>query len=230
MLMKDQLINDESGFTMVELLVGMISFIVIFGVVMQMVTVATHNQDRIAQRVAADQRVRPVMTRIMDSLHSACVAPLVAPVATGSTATSITFISKSGATVTPVPDRRVITLTGTTLTQNVYPATGGAAPSWTFSGTPSSTATLLTNVSAPGGVVFKYYDYVSGALNPTPLAVPLSATSASRTAYVTVSLTAQPPRGASSIDTKSAITVSDSTALRLGAAQQSTAQDNPPCA
>lgn len=223
------MIRSERGFTMVELLVSMIAFIAVFSAIMMMVTVATRSQDRIAQRVNADQLARPTMTRIMDSLHSACVAPRIAPIATGSTATSMTFISKSGSAVTPVPDRRVLTLSGTNLTETVYPATGGSAPSWTFSGTPSSTQTLMRNVTAPSGVLFRYYDYVGGQLSATPLPVPLSSTNAARTAHVEVSLSVQPSRGTSNFDTKSPITLNDSASLRLESAGQVTGQDNLPC-
>jgi hypothetical protein len=227
----------QAGFTVIELLAGMIGFVVLFGAIMEMTIVATHNHDRISQRVGANQRARPMMTRIMDGLRSACVAPRVAPIAPGSTATSMTFVSKSGQAVTPVPDRRILTLTGTTLTENVFRATGGTAPSWTFSGTPEPgyPRTLMTNVTAPGGVMFRYYDYVNGQLNPNPLPVPLSATNAARTAYVAVSLTVRPistinsPGGVSSQDTRSPITLSDGADLRLESAGQVTATDNLPC-
>jgi hypothetical protein len=215
--------------TVIELLAGIIGFVVIFGAIMEMTIVATHNQDRIAQRVAADQRARPTMTRIMDALHSSCVAQRVAPIAPGSTSSSITFISKSGSAVSPVPDRRVLTLSGTTLTEQVYPATGGAAPSWTFSGTPSVNRTLLTNVTAPTGGVFRYFRYVNGQVSGTPLPVPLSSTDAARAAYVTVSLTFQPARGVSSQDTRSPITLTNSADLLLQSASPVVSQENLPC-
>lgn len=221
--------RDESGFTVIEMLAGIIGFIAVFAAIMQMTIVATHNQDRIAQRVAADQRARPTMTRIMDGLRSACVAPRVAPIAPGSTSTSMTYVSKSGSSVTPVPDRRVLTLSGTTVNEAVYPATGGVPPSWTFSSTPSSNTMVINNVSAPSGAMFRYFDYVNGQLSTTPLPVPLSSTNAARTAYVTVSLTVQPARGISSLDTKSPITITDSADLRLESAGQVTGQDNLPC-
>ncbi len=222
-------LRDESGMTVIELLAGIIGFIAIFGAIMEMTIVATHQSDRITHRVAADQRARPVMTRVMDGLRSSCVAPRVAPVAPGSTATSMTFISKAGSTVTPVPDRRVLTMSGTTLTEQVFPATGGTPPVWTFSGTPSSTRTLMTNVTAPPAGAFRYFDYVNGQLSTTPLPVPLSSTNAARTAFVTVSLTVQPGRGVSSQDLGSPITLTDSADLRLESAGQVAAMNNLPC-
>ncbi len=226
--------SDEGGFTLIELLVTMATAIVVFSAIAMMTTVATHNQVRIADRVDANQRVRPVMTRIVDNLHSGCVAPRTAPVLTGSTSTKLIFLSKSGAAVSPTPDKRELTLSGTppTLSETVYPGTGGTPPNnWTY-GTPL-TRTILTDVSAPGGVMFRYHDYVNGALNTTPLpaAAPtgLSATDAGRTAYVTISLTSAPAGGASTLDANSPITLSDSVSLRLESAGAVTTQDNMPC-
>jgi Tfp pilus assembly protein PilW len=226
--------KDERGFTLIELLVTMASTIAVLSAILMMVTVATHNQYRIARRVDANQRGRPVMTRIVNELHSACVAPRITPVLSGtaagdvSTGTQITFLTKSGSEVTPTPEKHVITLTGTTLNESVFTNPTGAAPTWTFSGQPTST-TLLTNVSAPGGVMFRYYDFQNGQLSTTALAVPLSATSAGRTAYVTISLTASPTGGASTLDLNSPITLTDSADLRLESASQVPSQDNMPC-
>jgi type II secretory pathway pseudopilin PulG len=226
--------RDERGFTIVELLVSLISVVAVLTAVTMIATVAVHNQDRIAKRVDANQRGRPVVTRIVNELHSACVAPRITPIVgdgtvNGSTPTSIAFLSKSGSQVSPTPDKHVITLSGTTLSESVYPATGGAAPVWTFSTTPSSTRQLLTNVSAPSGVMFGYYDFQNGQLSTTPLATPLSATSASRTAYVTLALTAAPTGGASRLDSKSPVTFTNSVDLRLESASQVPSQDNMPC-
>jgi Tfp pilus assembly protein PilW len=226
--------TDQRGFTVVELLVSMIATTVVLSAVMMMVTVSLHNQDRISRRVDANQRGRPVMSRIVNELHSACVAPRITPVigdgtVNGSTSTRITFLSKYGNEVTPTPEKHVIALSGTTLSESVYPATGGAAPTWTFSGTPSSTTQLLTGASAPSGVMFRYYDFQNGQLASTPLATPLSATNAGRTAYVTIALTATPTRGTSQQDLKSPITFTDSADLRLESASQVPTQDNMPC-
>lgn len=225
----------ERGFTLIELLVSIASFVVVLSAILMMTTVATHNQDRIAKRVAASQRGRPVMTRLIDELRSGCVAQRVAPVLAGSTNTSISFISKSGSSVTPTPDKRVVTLTGTTLSEAVHPPLPGGAFPWDssdFSTTPSSNMPLLTNVSAPSGVMFRYFDYVNGALNPTPLSTSpsgLTSTNAARTAYVNVTLTAAPSTGASTLDPTSPITLSDSADLRLESASQDTTQENLPC-
>jgi Tfp pilus assembly protein PilW len=222
--------RDEDGFTMMELLVSMAAGIIVITTVVLMTTVALHNQDRIARRVDANQRGRPVMTRIVQELHSACVAPRIVPVLSGSSGTSISFLSKSGSAVTPTPDLHVISLGGTTLNETTYPATAGAAPGpWTFSGTASSTRQVLTGVTAPSGVMFRYFSFVNGALSTTPLATPPNATDAAHTSVVSVSFASSPSNGVSNFDSNSPINFTDSADLRLEAAGQYPNQDNLPC-
>jgi Tfp pilus assembly protein PilW len=221
--------RDQRGTTMVELLVGISMTLIILAAVFSLTTAVLHGQDRILRRVDANQRARPVMTRIVQGLHSACVTSHIAPIQTGSTGTSISFFSKSGSAVGPTPDLHVVSLSGTTLSEAVYPATGGTAPNWTFSGTPSSSGQILTKVAAPGGVIFRYYDFVNGALNTTPLPTPLSSTNAARVSYVTVTFTSSPSNGVSTLDPKSPLLLTDAVDLRLENAGQYPNQDNLPC-
>ncbi len=222
--------RDQRGFTLIELLVTLAAGIVVMSTIAMITTVALHNQDRIARRVDANQRGRPVMTRIMMELHSACVAQRMTPILAGSTGTSMTFLSKSGSGVNPTPDKHVITLAGGTLTDTTYPATGGSAPGpWTFSATPSSNWQLLTKVTAPSGVMFRYFQFVGGALSTTPLTTPLSATDAAHTSSIQVSFASSPSNGVSNLDAKSPINFTDTADLRLEAAGQYPNQDNLPC-
>jgi Prokaryotic N-terminal methylation motif len=234
--------RDDGGFTLVELLVGIAVSLVTMSMVATMVVASIHNEARVAVRVDANQRIRPELTRIVDELHSACVAPRIAPVIGGigtdglpaSTATRISFLSKSGNEVSPRPDKHVIELTNGTLNEWVFQGTGGAAPTWTYSSTPVrgyDPRVLLTNVSAPGGVVFKYNRFQNGqlVLDPPLTSTPLLSTSdAGLTAYVSVSITAA-PTGGTLQDANSPITLSDSVDLRLQPASQIPNQDNLPC-
>ncbi len=232
-----RVLREQSGFTLVELLMTMIASLVVMTAIVMMTTTALRNQDRINRRVDASQRVRPVLTRVMQELHSACVAPRITPVigdgtAGGSTGTQIKFLSKSDATVSPTPDLHVITLSGGTLSETVYPATGGAAPTWTFSGTPIAgwnARPLLTNVSAPPAGVFQYYDFVNGQVDTSATTVPLTATDAAKVAIVKVTMSSSPTRGVSTFDPNSPLVVSDSADLRLENAGQFPNQDNLPC-
>jgi Tfp pilus assembly protein PilW len=229
------MIRQEDGFTLVELLVGIAISLVTLSVIAMMVTAATHSQDLVVKRVAANQRIRPVLTRIVDELHSACVAPRIAPVkgpsdpAGGSNATRLTFISMAGADPTPLPQRHVISLSGSTLSESVSQGTTGTSPNWTF-GPQGASQPLLTNVSAPAGVMFKYYRFQNGQLPlDSPLLAPLTDANAALVAYVSISITAAPNGGASSLDPRSPITLSDAVDLRLQPASQVATQDNLPC-
>jgi Tfp pilus assembly protein PilW len=225
----DSILRDEDGLTIIELLATIPAMIAVLAATGMMVTTSLHNQDRINKRVDANQRARPVMTQIVQALHSACVAPRIVPVLAGSTGTSISFLSQPGSAVSPTPDLHVISLSGTTLTDTTYPATGGAAPNWTFSGTSSGPPRqLLTNVAAPGGTMFRYYQFVNGSLSPTTLTTPLSPVDAAHTANVDVSFTSSPTSGPG-LDANSPLMLNDSVDLRLEAAGQYPNQDNLPC-
>jgi hypothetical protein len=215
---------------MIELLVSISGTLVVMMAVVTLTTAVLHHQTRIINRVDVNSRVRPVMTRIVQGLHSACVTSHIVPIQSGSTGTSISFLSKTGSAVGPTPDLHTISLSGSTLRETVFPMTG-TAPNWTPLGTPSSNRAMLTNVSAPGGVIFRYYDFVTGtgALSTTPLATPLDATSAARAAYVTVSFTSSPSRGISTQDPGSPLLLTSGVDLRLENAGNYPNQDNLPC-
>jgi Tfp pilus assembly protein PilW len=213
---------------MIELLVSIsATLIVMMGVVM-LTTTVLHSQDRINRRVDANSRGRPAMTRIVQGLHSACVTSHIVPIRTGSTGTSISFLSKSGSAVGPTPDLHTVSLSGSTLREAVFPMTG-AAPNWTPLGTPLSNSALLTNVGAPGGAIFRYYDFINGGISTTPLPTPLSDTNAARVSYVTIAFTVSPSSGVSSQDLGSPMLINSGADLRLENAGQFPNQDNLPC-
>ena len=216
-----------------ELLVSISATLIVMMGVVTLSTTVIHQQSRIVTRVDTDSRVRPAMTRIVQGLHSSCVTSHIVPIQTGSTATSISFRSKSGSVVGPTPDLHTVSLSGSTLREAVFRSTGGSAPTWTFSGTATSNTILLTNVTAPGGVIFRYYDFVSGALNTTPLPTPLSSTNAARVSYVTVSFTAASSStrngGVNLQDPNSPVFITNGVDLRLENAGQYPNQDNLPC-
>lgn len=227
--------SDESGYTLTELMVGVALSLVVLTGVLGVVGVALDQQNAVAKRVAANQRGRPVMQRIINDLHSGCVAPGVAPVRAGSSGASLRFMSRSGSAVGPTPDLHVVTLAGAALSESIYPATGGAAPTWTFAAAPSSARVLLRGVGAgqlgePAASVptFRYYEYIGGQVSSTPLPTPLTETSAARTVQVDVAFGVYPANIAPA-DPKASITLSDSASLRTEPASEDSAQVNLPC-
>lgn len=226
--------SDEHGYTLVELLVGMFVTLVLLGSIMTIVQAATRHQDRVAEQVAANQRARPAMTRIVDRLHSACVSPGLAPVREGSDAGTLILLSKAGDDVSPTPDRFVLSFADGALTETAYPVSGGEAPDWTFSETPTYTRELLDGVSAaelgepPVTVpVFRYYAYDEGQVDEEPLTPPLDAAEAASTVQVDIAFTVAPHE--SSTDPSRSIAVSDSATLRIEPASEDSAEVNLPC-
>jgi type II secretory pathway pseudopilin PulG len=163
--------REESGMTLIELLVAMVLGIIVTGALYMVLVTALHQTSRVFSRVDATQRSRLAMENIENLLHSSCVSESVTPIQGvstpqgGSTATTLTFLSKygGGATITPVLHK--ITLSGGSLVDTTYNvATGATAPNWTFQSTAAGTRTLLTNVTAPSGTsMFQYFAYQTAA-------------------------------------------------------------------
>jgi hypothetical protein len=168
---------------------------------------------------------------VVEELHSACVAPQVAPVKANSSGTQLVFVHQTGSAVSPVPILSKVTLSAGTLTQADYAKTGGEAPKWTFNEiTPTSTQQLMTNLSptSPSTSIFSYYSYTNGEISATPLPTPLSSTDAERTVKVGIAFTAA-PQSTPIADPNAAANITDSALLRFTPAAFNTTAANLPC-
>ena len=137
--------KDERGTTIVEVLVSTATGLVVLSAL-------THGDPRHDARQRPGQRPgrrNPAcaarVTKIMQQLHSACVAPKIAPIQPGSTGTSLRFIH---APIRAPPWRRLPTITqiglvGDTLTQTDCPRPGAATRTGPTRA-PPTTKTLLT--------------------------------------------------------------------------------------
>jgi len=224
--------RDESGLTLVELLVATAAgVIVMFGITMALIVTLRETQ-RVASHVDANQRARIAMSRIIDQLHSACVAPLITPIQSSSTGTTLVFWHQTGSAVALTPVESKISLSGTTLTQSDYPATGGAAPKWTFATTPASTVQLMTNISQVSASVplFRYYGYSSGQISstPFPITTTLGTTNAPKTTKVAIAFKAA-PLSTPIVDANAPTEIQNSALLRLTPPSYSTSSNNAPC-
>jgi prepilin-type N-terminal cleavage/methylation domain-containing protein len=224
-------LTDQGGFTLVELLVTMIAGLVMLMATLTVLDISVQESAKVADRVEAGQRGRIAMEQLIQELHSSCVAASVAPVLQGSTSTNIQFLSQFGSAAVLTPNLHSVTLSGGSLTDASYAATGGSAPTWTFSSTPSSNRTVLTNVSqatvnSTVQPVFQYYKYVNGTLS-SPLSTPLSATDAADTVQVTVNFAVGP------LDTSTAadrtIQTTGTAVLRYVPADPTPGAPNLPC-
>ena len=132
--------RDERGTTLVELLVAITAGVVVLAAISAVVIAAMRQTARVNTQVDATQRARtgpqPCDRRAALRLHRTRNRP-------GSRkkhGTELSFLHQTGSAVAPTPILSKITLSGGTLSQSNYAATGGTAPNWTFNeATPSST-------------------------------------------------------------------------------------------
>lgn len=223
--------RSERGMTLVELLVGMAAGTIVILTIFAVIDGSLRGSARVTQRVEADQRARPVLTRIMDELHSTCVAQGVAPILAGSSATSLAFHHQTGSAVSPNPDKRVITFSNGVLTEKAYHANETSGPPWTFSSTPFETRELLTDVTqvSTGTPLFEYGVYSNSEIAPvTPPATGFDTATADKVVQVTVSFSVSPQSDVVG-DENAATTVSDTALLRFAPAGESVTEENLPC-
>ncbi len=225
--------HPERGLALPELLVATVAGLIVMMGVTQMLMSSLRQNASISDRINANQRGRITMYQIIDDLHSACIAPLTVPIRAGSYDTSITFTHAVGSAVQPTPTLVNLSLSGTNLIEKTYAATGGTAPNWTFSSTPSLTRTLATDIAAtPGVPMFRYYGYTSGAISTTPFTAtssnPLSAANALKTVQVAVAFDAYPTKQQTT-DPNTAVSLQNTAYLRLSPPSYDSSATNAPC-
>jgi Tfp pilus assembly protein PilW len=209
--------RDESGATIMEVLVGLAAGVVVLAALSTIFVVTLRSSARVSARVDANQRARIALNTIVEQLHSACVAPQVSPVREGSSGTLLAFIHQTGSAVSPVPVESKIYLEGTTLKQGEYPLTGGTTPStWTFALSPSLTKTLMTKVTPtpPNTSIFGYYAYTNGQVSSTALEMPLNAERAAKAVKVAIAFNAS-PLSTPAKDAEAATNIATAVNLRL---------------
>ncbi len=147
--------RDDSGFTLVEMLVTIVTGMVVILATLSVLDISISQSSRTTERVDADQRGRLAMEKILLELHSSCIALGTTAVEAGSTDKTIKFISQTGAEAyfTKVTKHEISLNTETgNLTDASYVSTnmlepGETTTNWTFASTPTSTQALLTGVS-----------------------------------------------------------------------------------
>lgn len=185
----------DAGFTLVELMIGMgIGLIVILGGMT--ILDSTLRISRTTQgRVDSAQRGRIAMETITRELRSQVCLSATAPALTTGTENNVVFYVNLGV-VDSNPERHEIALSGGDIVLKRFVGTG-TPPSMTFSGTPTSTRTLLENVATVSGVPFlRYYAWQNGnpVLPTTLLPAPLSASNLGRPVKIAVSFKTFPNR------------------------------------
>jgi hypothetical protein len=223
-------LSDEAGTTLVEMVVTIAVGMIVFVALTTVIIVSLRETGRASARVDAVQRARTTLTRIIDELHSACIAPQIAPVREGSGENSLSFVHQTGSAVSPTPMLSTITLTAGTLSQTDSAWEKGAIPAeWKFAA-PSPPRTLMTKVTptAPSTGIFSYYSYVNGKVSATPLPVPLLSENAGRAVQVNVAFTVA-PLSTPVKDPSAAASVQNSAVFRLTPASFNSNVINLPC-
>lgn len=223
--------RDESGMTLVELLVATSAGIVVmFGIVAALV-VTLHATGRVTSRVEANQRARIAMTKVVNQLHSACVTPRLAPILEGDD-TEITFLHQTGVEVQPIPIKSTIYLEDETLKERNYEATGGEVANWTFpeSDEPTSTETLATGIGtlSTSTPLFSYFAYADGQVEANRLTTPLEE-AAARVVQVDIAFQAAPRNTPVADEVGAPTGLQSSVELRLTPPAQNTDVSDLPC-
>ena len=134
-------IRDDRGFTLIELLVSMLTATIVVGALFSILTISTGQTTLIADRVQANQLGRTAMTRIVDELHSSCLAAGFAPIQEKSNENELIFknayseeavlpnakaAEEKSKTGTGVFEHQIVwSSTAKTLTDFVYKSTSG---------------------------------------------------------------------------------------------------------
>ncbi len=161
-------LRDESGFTLIELLSSIIAASVVMTAIVVVTSVALHQSSRIYTKADASQRAMTKLEQVENELHSACVVDNVAPIQSGSSGSTVEFISYFGDSANPQPATQWnppngmiwhdIVFANGTLTDYNY-TVSGTAPNYT-QGSLLGSETLLTNVAQNGTTpIFQYFAY-----------------------------------------------------------------------
>jgi type II secretory pathway component PulJ len=176
--------HEESGFTLVELLVSCIIGTIVLLATFMMLDSSVILTGRVTDRVDRTQRSRVAMENITRKLRSQVCPSAGQPAIINGDAYTVKFYSFMG-TRPFVPDIREIAWDTNTnsIIEKTWAGTG-TSPNTTWAATPT-TRTLLTDVKPPpsNAPVFAYY--ATGAASP--FAVPLSAADLTATAQIKIS-------------------------------------------
>jgi len=167
-------VSDASGFTLIETLVAMISSTVVVGALFAIFIVALHQTARTSGRVEATELGNTTMTRLVDELHSACIAREFTPIRAKSNANELIFVSGVGkeAVLTKAYLHKIAySESAHTLVESTWPNVSTSSwPNFEFSesGTPT-TVRIGENITLNTGAVgiFQYYGYSESPESPT---------------------------------------------------------------
>jgi prepilin-type N-terminal cleavage/methylation domain-containing protein len=200
--------SDESGFSLVELLMAMALGSIVLGALMMVFMNGVTGVVRVSDRVDALQRGRVTMDRVVTLLNSETCALIDAspsalpPIRDGQDNQVAFFASLGVVDSDPTIYRLRYDAASKALWEDRYAPnrTTGVLRYPSYPATPDATTLIGTNIlpTTAGAPLFRYYQFVTdegptlGMINDTPLATPLSAASQLAAVRVTVSFVTQP--------------------------------------
>jgi prepilin-type N-terminal cleavage/methylation domain-containing protein len=203
--------RDESGFTLVELLVACVVGVIVLLAALSFLDRAFLVTREAHDRTDSQQRGRLAMDLVVQQLRSqVCLGNATSALLSGGDS-SVTFTTDLGSGI----EKRTLTFDSTTrkLTEDAYVGTG-TYPNYTYPSSPSRSRTLLTDVVQTGSTpVFSYYAFdpnnpAGGVLSVT---TPVSAANLSKVARIGLAFTARP---AGATNDRRAITLQDEVYMR----------------
>jgi type II secretory pathway component PulJ len=185
--MLDRLRRDESGFTLVELLVACLVGMVILLATFMTLDSSVVLTGKVTDRNDRTQRARGAMERVTRDLRSQVCPSAGIPALIEGQNYSVKFYSFMGSSGSAqfIPDIREISWDTNTnsLIEKRWQGSG-ASPYTTWPSSPTTTRTLLTDVQPPPSNAPIFAFYSTGA--STPFGVPLSSSNSSNTSKVTI--------------------------------------------
>jgi prepilin-type N-terminal cleavage/methylation domain-containing protein len=166
---------DEQGFSLIELLVAMVTATVVAGALFAVLNFSTTMTASLSDKVQSDQLGRTAMTKIVDELHSACLTTSFIPIQINSSETNLRFIAAySGEAEIKQAEMHEIVwnkATGTLIDYHEKNTGGGSLGSFTYpepskAPTKENTSLLATNVTniVEGETtvpIFQYFSYAT---------------------------------------------------------------------
>jgi Tfp pilus assembly protein PilW len=250
-------IGDDRGYTLIEMLVGMLVGIVVAGALFAILEVSLHQTTLITDKVQANQLGRTAMTRVVNELHSACLSPGFKPIKEKSSETELRFTNGySSEAVIPNANEAKVAGTGTfehqivwtsatsTLIDYTYKSTSGEGSESKFpeitsnhaNATPTSGVLLASHVTQiPSIPIFQYYKYATASTSSssTPIGTlvaltsPLTTASAEEAASVLISFRVAPAD--SKVEHNQYIDVSNQATFAFSAPNAETPIVDSPC-
>lgn len=205
--------RDERGFGLMETLVALVMSVVVAGALFAILEVSLRQTSRVTDYIQASQLGRTAMTKIVDELHSSCIAPGFAPVLEKSTPSELRFVTAfSGAAEIASAQEHRIKFEGGVLSDSSFANNPASAwPAFTFKASSTSVTRIGEHIeqSEKNEPIFRYYKYNTAsnggeekgekvalsALKEIPVVKELGSAEAKETAAVVIRFRALPTNG-----------------------------------